>query len=170
MISTKPYQGIPNNIKNASYVFCDLAHYSEFVRTHELKAVMQYLKEYYDWIIPLAKEFHGRTVDILGDGMGSLFWGEDHAHHAFHFGLTILKELPTHHFPFSLKIGMSAGQVSDTLRMDKDMIIFTLVGQGVIEACRSENLSHKVHQNFLLTAHLYNLLSPPQENRCSPFW
>ncbi|KKP69105.1 hypothetical protein A2X44_05430 [candidate division CPR3 bacterium GWF2_35_18] len=158
MLYKNPYKDIPTTIRKGSYVFCDLSHYSNFVHEHNLKLILNYLTTYYNWIIPLAYKYHGRVIDVLGDGLGSLFWGQNHAQHAIKFGLQIFHDLPKQNIPFDLKIGISSGKIVSKNIINNNINVFTLVGDGIIEACRSENLSHSIKSNFLITSHTYKRL------------
>lgn len=165
MLYKNPYKDIPKNLRVATYVFCDLENYTHFVSKHKPKEVLEYLDLYYNWIFTLAQKHQGRAIDVLGDGVGSIFWGKDHATHAFNFGMKILEEYPQHHFPFQLKIGISTGKVGGELLMKSNIIVYTLVGQGIIEACREETLSKKLHSRLIINEHTWQLLKPEDQGK-----
>ncbi len=165
MLYKNPYKDIPSGLRRGTYVFCDVANYTGFVSTHPPKEVIDKLNIYYNCVFQLAIKHQGRSIDVLGDGIGSLFWGRNHADHAFEYALELLKQENQIDCPFELKIGISTGNLGGKSMIKKNLVVYTLVGQGIIEACREEALSHNLHTKFIINEHTTKLLSAKNKEK-----
>jgi class 3 adenylate cyclase len=73
----KDFDKYRNRIENAvapAYVaFVDISGFSSKIKDYETTDVKNYLKEYYEKIIPIIEEFHGQIDKMMGDGIIVVF-------------------------------------------------------------------------------------------------
>ncbi|MGN0015277.1 MAG: adenylate/guanylate cyclase domain-containing protein [Candidatus Gastranaerophilaceae bacterium] len=148
-------------------MFIDIRGFTAISEKRTAETVTEILNNYFREIIPVITKNHGIVHKFIGDALLVVFNGkspEEHAKNAVKAGKEILQKLKTFRImqealgkeKITAGIGINTGEVFVGYVGTKDRCEYTVIGDTVNLASRTESANRLYKTEFLITENTYN--------------
>jgi class 3 adenylate cyclase len=132
-----------------SILFVDIRGYTTLADRQTSRIAADYLREFFDLVVPVVTEHDGEVNQILGDGLLAVFRTPDHADRAVSAGAAMVAAVEDR---FRIGIGINSGLVLIGTMGGGGVTHFGLVGDPVNVAARVQDATRELGRPLLLTA------------------
>ncbi len=150
-------------------MFIDIRGFTTISENHTAEKVTEILNTYFKEIIPVIAKHKGVVNKFMGDALLAVFRGETpeiHARNAVMAGKAILKKLRNFRFiqesmgkeKITAGIGINTGEVFAGYIGTEDRCEYTVIGDTVNIASRTESANRIYKTEFLITENTYKLV------------
>jgi class 3 adenylate cyclase len=132
-----------------SILFVDIRGYTTLADRQTSRFAADYLREFFDVVVPVVTEHAGEVNQILGDGLLAVFRTPDHADRAVSAGAAMVDAVRDR---FRIGVGINSGLVLIGTMGGGGVTHFGLVGDPVNVAARVQDATRELGHELLLTA------------------
>ena len=133
-------------------VFVDIRGFTTFADRATARDAADYLRAFFDVVIPVVRDHRGEVNELLGDGLLAVFRTPDHANRALAAGSAMISAV---HASFGdrcrIGIGMNSGLVLVGTIGGGGLTKFGVVGDPVNVAARVQDATRELGEPLLLT-------------------
>jgi adenylate cyclase len=141
-----------------SVLFVDIRGFTTIADRATSRFAADYLREFFDVIVPIVVAHAGEVNQLLGDGLLAIFRTSDHADQALAAGRAMIEAV---HDRFRVGVGINSGLVLIGTMGGGGFTRFAIVGDPVNVAARVQDATRELQEPLLLTAATKVLLERP---------
>ena len=134
-------------------LFADIRGYTTFADRATAREAAEFLRGFFDVVIPIVRSNGGEVNQLLGDGLLAVFRTPDHADCALRAGAAMIAEAPC-----PLGVGLNSGLVLAGTFGGGGYSHFGVVGDPVNVASRVQDATRELSEPLLLTEATHLLL------------
>jgi class 3 adenylate cyclase len=148
--------------------FVDIRGFTTFADRATSRVAAEYLRDFFEVVIPIVKRHEGEVNNLLGDGMLARFRSPEHADCALAAGIEMIRTVDaTFGDRCRIGVGINSGLVLIGTMGGGGYLRFSLVGDPVNVAARVQDATKDVGEPLLLTEATRMLLEIPQSQLVS---
>jgi adenylate cyclase len=136
-------------------MFVDIRGYTTFADRVTAHEAAEFLRRFFDVVIPIVREHGGEVNQLLGDGLLAVFRTPDHADRALACGAAIVAAAPCR-----IGVGLNSGLVLAGTIGGGGFSHFGVLGDPVNVASRVQDATRDLDEPLLLTEATHVLLEP----------
>jgi len=139
-------------------LFVDIRGFTTIADRATSRFAADYLKDFFDRIVPIVTAHAGEVNQMLGDGLLAIFRGHDHADQALRAGCGMLEAVAGE---YRIGVGINSGLVLIGTMGGGGFTRLGIVGDPVNVAARVQDATKELQAPLLLTAATKVLLEDP---------
>jgi class 3 adenylate cyclase len=132
-----------------SVLFVDIRGFTSVADRQTSRFAADYLREFFDLVVPVVSEHAGEVNQMLGDGLLAVFRTPDHADKALQAGAGMLAAV---NGSYRIGVGINSGLVLIGTIGGGGVTRFGIVGDPVNVAARVQDATRELDEPLLLTA------------------
>ena len=134
-------------------MFADIRGYTRFADRVTAREAADFLRRFFDVVIPIVRENSGDVNQLLGDGLLAVFRTPDHADRALAAGAAMIAAAPCR-----IGVGLNSGLVLAGTIGGGGFSHFGVLGDPVNVAARVQDATRDLDESLLLTEATHLLL------------
>jgi class 3 adenylate cyclase len=132
-----------------SILFVDIRGFTAVADRQTSRFAADYLREFFDLVVPVVGEHAGEVNQMLGDGLLAVFRTPDHADRAVAAGAAMIDAVAGR---YAIGVGINSGLVLIGTMGGGGVTRFGIVGDPVNVAARVQDATRELGEPLLLTA------------------